>query len=144
MKLRLLTDIDMLLMVEKSIEGGICNATDRYAKTNNRYMKDYDKNKELSHLNYWGVNNLYGLVMSQKLPVNNFEWTKDTSPFNGDFIKNYNEKVLKDTFLKLMFNTQKNYLNLIMTYHFYLKKRNLKKLKSLSLIYMIKINMLFT
>ena len=101
MKLRLLTDIDMLLMVEKYIEGGRCNATDRYAKTNNRYMKDYDKNKELSHLNYWGVNNLYGLVMSQKLPVNNFEWTKDTSQFNGDFIKNYNEKSAERYFLEV-------------------------------------------
>ena len=101
MKLRLLTDIDTLLMVEKYIEGGICNATDRYAKTNNRYMKDYDKNKELSHLNYWGVNNLYGLVMSQKLPVNNFEWTKDTSQFNGDFIKNYNEKSAERQFLEV-------------------------------------------
>ena len=30
--------------------------------------------------------------MSQKLPVNNFEWTKDTSQFNEDFIKNYNEE----------------------------------------------------
>ena len=91
----------MLLMVEKYIEGGICNAIDQYAKTNNRYLKDYDKNKELSHLNYWGVNNLYGLVMSQKLPVNTFEWTKDTSQFNGDFIKNYNEKSAERYFLEV-------------------------------------------
>ena len=30
--------------------------------------------------------------MSQKLPVNKFEWIKDTSHFNGDFIKNYSEE----------------------------------------------------
>ena len=42
-------------------------------------MKDYDKNKELSFLKYWDVNNLYGWTMSGKLPVNNFEWIKDTS-----------------------------------------------------------------
>ena len=55
-------------------------------------MKDYDKNKELTYLQYWDVNNLYGWAMSQKLPVNNFEWIKDTSQFNEDFIKNYNEE----------------------------------------------------
>ena len=55
-------------------------------------MKDCDKGKESSYLQYWDVNNLYGRVMLQKLPVNNFEWVKDTSQFNKDFIKNYNEE----------------------------------------------------
>ena len=39
-------------------------------------MKQYDKNKKSSYLEYWHVNNLYGLAMSQKLTVNNFEWIK--------------------------------------------------------------------
>ena len=55
-------------------------------------MKDYDKNKESSYIQYWDVNNLYGCAMLQKLPVNNFEWIKDTSQFNENFIKNYNEE----------------------------------------------------
>ena len=45
-KLELLTDIDMLLMVEKRVRGGICHTIHEYAKANNKYMKDYDENKE--------------------------------------------------------------------------------------------------
>ena len=48
-KIGLLTNINMLLMVEKSIRGGICNAViHSYAKVNDKYMNDYDENKELS------------------------------------------------------------------------------------------------
>ena len=54
----------MRLMVEKGIRGGICHAIHRYAKANNKYMKVYDKNKELSYYKYWNVNNLYGWAMS--------------------------------------------------------------------------------
>ena len=49
-KLELLNDIDMLLMVEKGIRGGICYAVYRYAKVIKKYMKDYDKNKGSSYL----------------------------------------------------------------------------------------------
>ena len=67
-KLELLTDIDMLLMVEKGITGGICNAIYRYAKANNKYRKDCEENKESSYLKYWDIYNSYGWAMSQKLP----------------------------------------------------------------------------
>ena len=64
-------------------------------------MKDYDKNKESSYLKYWDANNLYGWAMSQKLEVNKFEWIKDVSQFNKDFIKNYSEERNKGYILEI-------------------------------------------
>ena len=75
-KLVLLTDYDMLLMTEKGIRCGICQAVHRYAKASNKYMKNYDKKIESSYIEYLDANNLYGWAMSQKLPVNGFKWVK--------------------------------------------------------------------
>ena len=121
-KLELLTDIDMLLMVEKGITGGTCHAIHQYAKANNKYMKDYDKNKESSYLKYWDVNNLYGWAMLQKPPVNNFEWIKDTSQFNEDFIKNYNEESDEGYFLEVDVQYLKNLNELYNDLPFFARK----------------------
>ena len=86
-KLELLTDIDMLLMVEKGIRGGICQAIHRHAKVNNKYMKNYDKDITSSYLAYLDTNNLYGWAMSQKLLVNGFKQVEILSRFNERFIK---------------------------------------------------------
>ena len=67
----------MLLIVEKDARGGICHSIYWYAKSNNKYIKDYDKNKDLLYLQYWVVNNSYGSAMLQKLPVNDFDWIRD-------------------------------------------------------------------
>ena len=64
-------------------------------------MKDYDKNKELSYLSYWNINNLHEWAMSQKLPVSNFEWIEETFQFNRDFRKNYNEESDEEYFLEV-------------------------------------------
>ena len=90
-KLELLTDYDMLLMVEEGIRGGISHSIHRYAKANNKYMKNYIENVESSNIQYLDANNLYGWAMSQKLPVNDFKWLEDTSEINEEFIKNYDE-----------------------------------------------------
>ena len=90
-KLELITDVDMLLLIEKGIRGGICHSVHRYAKANNKYMKYYDKNKESSYIICGDYNNLYGDVMSQKLPVHGFEWVEDPSVIDEDFIKKYDE-----------------------------------------------------
>ena len=82
----------MLLIVEKVVRGGICHSVYIYAKVHNTSKITKKKKKNSSYLQYWDVNNLYGWATSKKLPVNNFEWTKDTSQFNEDLIKNYNEE----------------------------------------------------
>ena len=59
-------------MVEEGIRGRICHAIHRYAKANNKYMKDYNKDEEKSFLQYDDVNNLYGFAMIQPLPIHVF------------------------------------------------------------------------
>ena len=91
-ELELLTDYDMLLMIEEGIRGGICHAVHRYARANNRYMKDYDESKESSYIQYLDANNLYGTAMSEKFPINGFKWVNDISGINEKFVERYNKK----------------------------------------------------
>ena len=72
--LELLQDMDMLLMFERGIRGGITQAVHRYASPNNPYMEEYDKDKETNYLQYLDANNLYGWAMSQPLPTGEFIW----------------------------------------------------------------------
>ena len=85
-KLDLLTDIDVLLVVEKWTRGGLCHSINRYTKANHKYMKDRDKNKESLYLKYWNLNKSCGWAMSQDLPVKGFTWVQDLSEFNEDFV----------------------------------------------------------
>ena len=98
-KLELLTDYDMLLIVEEGIRGGICHSIHRHTRANNKYMTNYDENKESSYIQYLDANNLYGWAMSQKLPVNGFKWVNNE--INEEFIKNYDENNDKDYILEV-------------------------------------------
>ena len=72
--MKLTTDIDMVLIIENRIRDGICHVISRYAEANNKYMKQNKKDKVLSCLIYWDLNNLCGWAMSQKLLANILKW----------------------------------------------------------------------
>ena len=126
-KLDMLTENDMLLMVEKGIRGGICHAIHRYAEANNKYMKNYDKNKDSSFLKYLDVNNLYGWAMSQELPVNGFKWRTNILKFNGDFIKNHDEDSDKGYILEVDVEYPKNLYDLHSDLPFLPERMNINK-----------------
>ena len=101
LRLELLTDIDMLLMVEKGIRGGITQAVKRYAKANNKYMKDfYNPDEESIYLQYLAANNLYGWAMVQNLPTHGFLW-KDAEDFTPEKIDELVKKGKRGYLLKV-------------------------------------------
>ena len=82
-RLELLIKLDILLMFEEGIRGGISMITKRYSKANNPFMvKDFDKNSQTKYISYLAANNLYGWAMSQPLPVGNFEWMSEEEQKN--------------------------------------------------------------
>ena len=91
----------MLLMVEKGIRGEACQTINRYVKDNNKYMKDYYKNKESLYLDYWDADNLYEQGVSEKLPIDAFLWVENTSQFSKDFIEKYNEDSDEEYFVEV-------------------------------------------
>ena len=122
-KLELLTDPDMLLIVEDWIRGGTCQAIYRYAKANNKYMNNYDKR-------IIDANNLYGWAMSQKLPVNGLKWVKKFSKFNERFMKGYNRN--RGYFLEVDVEYPKILFNLHKDLPYLLEIKKLEKVKKLA------------
>ena len=80
-KLELLTDPDMLMMVENGTRGGVSMISNRYSEANNKYMDSYDQTKPSKYIQYLDANNLYGWAMSEKMPYKDFKWVdiKNTS-----------------------------------------------------------------
>ena len=143
-ELELLTDYEMLLMVEEGIRGGICHSIHRYAKANNKYMKNYNNNEESPYIQYLNANNLYGWAMSKKLPVNGFKWTdndKMAEPsslersakhvINEEFIKNYNEDNNKGYILEVDVKYPKRLHKLHSDLPFLSKRMEVNKCKKL-------------
>ena len=88
--LELLSNVDMLLMIEKGIRGGISIISNRYGKANNKYMKDFNQKELIKFLMYIDANNLYGWAMSLKLPVHSFKWLS-----NKEIENLYNNQIIQ-------------------------------------------------
>ena len=76
-ELELITDPDMLLMIERGIRGGVSMITTCHSKASNPYMTDYNPNLPTTYIEYLDANNLYGWAMSQKLPFRGFSWMSE-------------------------------------------------------------------
>ena len=111
-ELQLLTDYDMLMMFEKGIRGGISHISKRYAEAKNKYMKDFDKTKPSTFIQYLDANNLYGWAMSQKLPTHGFKWM---DVYNLTSVKKLLEK--KDTKIGYLFEVDLEYPSSLLEEH---------------------------
>ena len=82
-KLEKISDIDQYLFIEKGTRGGVSYITKRYAKANNKYMSDYDPNKQSTFITYLDKNNLYGWAISGYLPYGESEWLKNVDKLDA-------------------------------------------------------------
>ena len=85
-ELELISDIDMNLMIEKGLRGGMSVITHRKAEANNKYIKSYDHQKPSKHITYLDANSLYSWVMDQYLPYGGFSWV-NSNKFNLENVK---------------------------------------------------------
>ena len=117
-RLGLLTDTDMLLMVEKGIQGGITKAIKRYASVNNKYMKDlYNPDEKSIYLQYLDANNLYGWVMVQNLPTHEFYGRRQrASPLKKQI--NLSKKARGNIFWRSTYSIQKGCTKITTSCHF--------------------------
>ena len=119
--------------MKKELGGGICQATQRYVKAINKYIKNYDKNIESSYIEYLDANILYGWKMSQKLPVNGFKWIeqKKLSKFNEEFIKNHDENGSIGYLLEVDIDYRKGLFNLYEDLSFLPESKKVNKVEKL-------------
>ena len=99
-KIELLTDINMVLMIEKGIRGGLTQVIKKHSIANNKYLPCYDSTKKSVYLQYLDANNLYGWAMCKKLSLNGYKWA-NVEEFDSDFIKNYDDNSDKGYLLEV-------------------------------------------
>ena len=117
-RLELLTDIDMLLMVEKGIRSRITQALEHYVKANNEYMKDlYNPDEESIYLQQLDANNLYGWAMVEKLSTHGFKW-KQGEYFTPEKIDELAKKDKGDISQRSMQSIQKSCPKITISCHF--------------------------
>ena len=76
-ELQLISDIDMNLYLEAGLRGGVSVISNRYSKTNNKYLEDFRPHEASKYIIYLDANKLYGFAMSQSLPVDSFAWLSE-------------------------------------------------------------------
>ena len=94
-------------------------------------MTNYGKNIKSSYLMHLDANNLYGWAMSQKLPVNDFEWEKNIHKFNEDFIKNYDENGNEGYILEIDIGCPRKLFNLHRDLPFLPERKKIEKCNKL-------------
>ena len=130
-KLELLTDINMLLMFEEVIRGGMCQSIIKYASTNNKYMKNFNKKILSSYLMYLDTNNLYGWAMITKFSVGKFEWIHPND-YTEDLIKSYDDNDDYGAILKVDIKYLKELLNKHKDLPFLPERRKINKTNKLT------------
>ena len=131
-KLELLTDYDILLMIEKGIRGGICQATHWYANANNKYMKNYNKNIESSYIEYLDANKLYGCAKCMDVSKTTWVKKKKLSKFDKDFIKIYDESSNKGLFFEVDIDYPKELFNSHKDLPFLTERKKVEKVQKLT------------
>ena len=102
-KLQYLKDTDMYMFCERGIRGGVSCISQRYAKANHEGLPNYDPAVDRSHLLFVDSNNLYGMAMSEKMPVGNFRWEKDENVelIDEEWVKRFAENGDEGCFLEV-------------------------------------------
>ena len=142
-KLELLTNFNMLLMVEEGIRGGMCHVVHRYAKANNKDMKNYDEKEESSYTQYLDANNLL-VFYWYYMPVSGFKWKKNITKFTEEFIKNYDQDSNKGYILEVDVKYPKKLHDLHSDLPFLPERMKIDKCKKLVCNLYHKKTMLFT
>ena len=123
----------MLLMFENGIRGGISQVIHKYAKANNKDMKNHNKNISSSFLMYLDANNLYGYPMINLLPIGGFKWD-DEKIYTEDLIKNFNNNSKYGVVLEVDIEYPKELHNLQRDLPFLCERVKFKKNKLVTIL----------